>query len=78
MSEWQPIETAPRDGTEIIARMGTATPPYCESMYFVPFDDDESDGMWHWTQDGDAPAINKPTHWMPLPSPPARALEGEG
>lgn len=67
--KWQPIETAPKDGTHIIAWRATAKPPHCESMYFVPYDED-GNGLWHWVQDGDSPSENFPTHWMPLPPPP--------
>ena len=58
MSEWQPIETAPMDGTPIILL------PYGDvTDLFVSF----------WMQSDDRWANNewsKITHWMPLPSPP--------
>ena len=58
---WRLIETAPKDGTEILAwssRDGT----------FVVF---WHQGAWLWTShdlDGDE-ELNA-THWMPLPEPP--------
>lgn len=57
--EWQPIETAPKDGTFVLAYR--PCDPYFEPMYF-------NDGIWHWF-DGDSPSF-QPTHWMPLPDPP--------
>lgn len=62
MSGWQSIETAPRDGTEIIAYFGMTNPKYAESVRW-------SHGQWAWAQDGDYP-LDGPTHWMPLPPPP--------
>lgn len=61
---WQPIETAPKDGTTVIAYRPTK-PPHIEGMHW-------SEGCWYWSYDGDGPdgyAV-PPTHWMPLPSPP--------
>jgi hypothetical protein len=65
-SQWQPIDTAPMDGTEFLGyrrgQMATA--------YRVPRDDCE---MWSF---GDQSAAHeywpdmRPTHWMPLPEPP--------
>ena len=78
---WQPIETAPRDGTEIdvwvdghrvcnvhwsFSRSGTTG---------EPIDDPAWDG---WAVDGASGQSytpnyvrGTPTHWMPLPEPPA-------
>ena len=61
MTEWQPIETAPNDGTEILTIDGK----YCSVRY------------WGMGEDGDdawQPRIRGsfPTHWMPLPEPPAQ------
>ena len=66
---WQPIETAPKDGTHIIAfRPGNT--PHIEGMYWAVYEDTDRAGAWHWSYDGDAPRENPPTHWMPLPEPP--------
>ncbi len=66
MIEWQPIETAPMDGTEFLGwRRGIAG-----TAYRIPRDDCE---MWFFCgQSGNVeswPQV-KPTHWMPLPKPP--------
>ena len=57
-SAWQPIETAPRDGTQILAIWPGKGRPR-----IVWFD------RARWTDDGDHSLIDF-THWQPLPSPP--------
>ncbi len=68
--EWQPIETAPKDGTRIlVARIGRN-------------ESGKDLGIWwactgHWSDhyknwnDGIEPCgLCGPTHWMPLPAAP--------
>ena len=69
MSEWRPIESAPRDfGTRII--MGFAadeegySPPSYEGFW------SEADQQWRMTSDPSWKSSPQPTHWMPLPAPP--------
>ena len=67
MSEWQPIETAPKDGTAIIGFF----PPdlVCEVYY----DDDDDDPGWWYANTGRGDYHEDrvfPTHWIPLPAPP--------
>lgn len=62
MSEWQPIETAPKDGTAIIL---SAYSGALDRM--VSWDGRWSDWGGVWTHHG---RISQPTHWMPLPTPP--------
>ena len=60
MSEWQPIETAPRDGSEILL---FARGPYKDDYRGVgQWSEQRNDWLWSF-------AI-RPTHWMPLPEPP--------
>ena len=66
-NEWQPIETAPKDGTVFL---GYKRGQFRE-CYKVPRDDCD---MWCFggTSGADDLFPNiKPTHWMPLPKPPA-------
>jgi len=75
MSEWQPIETAPRDGTRILVHYRSG--PYTKQCWSA---NEASrfirvarwkDGKWildmpgHYRTDA--------THWMPLPPAPETA-----
>jgi Protein of unknown function (DUF551) len=71
MREWRTIDTAPRDGTEVLAlgagRYGSWV--ICTAHYDM--------GQW-WTDASECNDANRyfppefyPTHWMPLPEPPA-------
>jgi hypothetical protein len=66
MSEWQTIETAPRDGTPILV---VACDRYAV-MYFCT----EPYGSQYWCLGNHGGmqlvANDKITHWMPLPEPP--------
>ena len=66
MTDWQPIETAPKDGTTIF---GTSAKMGHRGM--VHFN---SDGEWEFV-DGltnlPAGVGFLPTHWMPLPESPS-------
>ena len=68
MSEWQSIETAPKDGTLFL---GYRDSDGCvREAYRVQRDDCE---MWCFGGSSGAENIApwlKPTHWMPLPPPP--------
>lgn len=65
MTTWQPINTAPRDGTRILATWAHTwrTGPHIEVL------ETGEEGYWFYTFDGDAP-VEEPTHWMPLPPDP--------
>lgn len=73
MNKWQPIDTAPKDGTVILGyeKRGIVS-MYWETYFIRPegevfgfwelgVEEEESDDMW------------TPTHWMPLPPPPQEA-----
>ena len=60
MNNWQPIETAPRDGTEFLGFS------YSESYHVVSYGYTH-DGIDHWFN-GDVHI--EITRWMPLPKPP--------
>lgn len=69
---WQPIETAPRDGTSILILYNGCAIEACWEC--VEYGDWESwsESVYWWSSelncldDGD-----EPTHWMPLPAAPA-------
>jgi hypothetical protein len=65
VSEWQPIETAPRDGTLILgAEKNWRGELLVAEMAW-------EDGEWQLTlQWGDETNEAAPTHWMPRPAPP--------
>ena len=72
-SDWQPIETAPRDGdTVLLCVQGHVTVGGWLDRAAQDIEEYEP-GAWEgwWTLDADE---GEPTHWMPLPSPP----ESEG
>lgn len=59
MSEWQPIATAPRDGTSVLIAV--------DGLVHL--------GRWFggakWQIADRAFDARSPTHWLPLPAPPA-------
>lgn len=70
--EWQPIETAPKDGTPILissANWRTAWRGYYRSAQTEPEDRVVRFGEG-WTRDNYADINLIATHWMPLPEPP--------
>lgn len=67
MSDWQPIETAPKDGTAILAWEKDWECPAVVSL-------EEYDGTEYWEYResliNDAMGEAFPTHWIPLPDAP--------
>jgi hypothetical protein len=72
MSEWQPIETAPKDGTRFV---GITPTPSRRCPYTV--------SICHWEKGlreprfifDDWAKLEVPTLWMPLPAPPAPPVQ---
>lgn len=74
MSEWQPIETAPKDGRWVLIYGGKSIhDPQDGSRTFECICDTviqaflNSSGKWEGMVDG---WTYTPTHWRPLPPPP--------
>lgn len=74
--EWQPIETAPLDGTQIIATWIDVFGEPCVGLArygscFV-IENHERTGKTRigWMCEGGSETWSVPTHWMPLPPPP--------
>ena len=61
---WQPIETAPRDGSRILAYQSSTGDCISECWW----EEDLTDFWAGWVNDFDSEP--SPTHWRPLPSPP--------
>ena len=72
MNEWQPIETAPKDGTKVLLFVDTG---YEARIHPGKWNDDRYakrprpywDYLYFQTMDS---RDHQPTHWMPLPAPP--------
>lgn len=63
-AEWRPIETAPRDGTNVLG--------WCGSYVDICRTEHKFEVGEVWMTDGcaDFGGRESPTHWMPLPSAP--------
>ena len=69
MSEWQPIETAPKDGTKVL--LWQAGNPSGEWPFMASWETSRSHpngGIWAIYIEGQA--LRDPTHWMPIQEPP--------
>lgn len=70
-SGWKPIDTAPKDGTNIIICIAGITRSSGEAYWYQ--NENGSNGGWQ-TWDGEnhkrTVYITQPTHWMPLPQAP--------
>ena len=64
-SEWQPIETAPKDGTHILV-----CGPHNNGSQYMDVCGWPKNWTSKWPVAYMAYAAGEPTHWMPLPTPP--------
>ena len=62
---WQPIETAPKDGTDIYATRIDGIVFRPSIIYWEKFE-----GRGWLCSQTHRPVSSQPTHWMPLPQPP--------
>jgi hypothetical protein len=61
---WRPIETAPKDGTQILGLwVSYLDGQLMQPSYGVVWNEG---GSWLEAYD----EVSQPTHWMPLPEPP--------
>jgi hypothetical protein len=88
-ASWQPIETAPKDGTVVYLCRGkrvtagnwesvisTSAEYHSNGTYLGQYEDGDSwEGWISW--DGGFTEEEPPTHWMPIPKPPAIDAMGE-
>lgn len=80
MTEWKPIKTAPKDGTEIILGWDSASVWIVRNGWWCDgFDQfegvyiEDDCGWWayrHSVTQEKLEGYDSPTHWMPLPEPP--------
>ncbi len=76
MSEWQKIDSAPRDGTEILITYKQCDSWFLHNAFWMEGDGVEPEDVGWWSYlltevsrtqlDG----CCEPTHWQPLPDPP--------
>jgi len=74
VSDWQPIETAPRDGREILLN-GLLVPPCVdagERSTVIGYWTDHNSGGWVWH----GAVATRFEWWMPLPAQPRASLNG--
>lgn len=75
MSEWQPIDSAPKDCFVLLFCPGEGHDEQRVGQWCKSFDTD--DEAWRyaalWCGDAYVSVLCKPTHWMPLPDPPVPA-----
>jgi hypothetical protein len=79
MTEWQPFETAPKDGTKILAFWSEYWEhPLHWEPEIMKFDVDK--GWWvTWDVDWeDVGSVVRPAFWIPLPEPPQPVREEYG
>ena len=67
--DWQPIETAPKDGTRVILLIPYDRERFSEVECTDGGNWDADDNCWRYDGD-DGPFDLQPTHWMTLPAPP--------
>ena len=69
--DWRPIDTAPKDGTEIIVYVPdfheVSAAWYSQQTGLWPY------GPYAYSEDGEPVNVGLPSHWMPFPAPPGAA-----
>ena len=90
MTDWRSIETAPKDGTEVLLRVerragvpgGLLVGHFMSGGHCIE-DHPPIDRGWYFWNGAIFDRAANPTHWMPLPAPPtesavesAKATEG--
>jgi hypothetical protein len=70
---WQPIETAPKDGTWVLLTGGDIDYGWDGGFKPSVVSGQWADTRWQfaWYDSGYYGEYENPTHWMPLPPPPS-------
>lgn len=72
MTDWQPIETAPKTGCYVLlARDHGLDDMAMEGYWRDEINEGRFPAGWVMSIDPDTSWPVEPTHWMPLPEPPA-------
>lgn len=69
--QWQPIESAPKDGTRILTCY--VSEKHSANTFICKYEPDECDTDYVWLTDEGV--YERPTHWQPLPPPPTGEKE---
>lgn len=75
---WQPMETAPRNGTSILVHLPGSRRPVQEVWWAIAYEG----GPGYWSTPfgpagrGYTILPESPSHWMPLPAPPLAIIPG--
>lgn len=80
MADWQPIETAPQDGSAFIGLIGRLVYTVHWQQYYDKWPHQEGGPTFRggWSREvHDAHYPCSPTHWMPFPDKPSTPLSGE-
>lgn len=82
MTEWQPIETAPKDGTAVLLWFENSHAPVIGSYHSSErYDHGKlvySNAYWSWNGSWMIPGkLPAPTHWSRLPSGPNGDIDKE-
>jgi len=85
MTDWQPIETAPRDGTDVIVGFDRADTWIVHVAWWRTGEEygctANDRGWWSYTLGSvtqeQLDEDRTPTHWMPLPDPPVSISGGK-
>lgn len=74
MSEWQPIETAPKDGTPILVFSPYEKRDEPTNIIVARYGTANGEEFWDYCEEMLSNVSGEidpsPTHWMPLPPPP--------
>ena len=70
---WQPIETAPKDGTEVILSKWSGSYATPETSFCWAINGYFKDGYWY-SKDPIIGKLAEPTHWMLLSQPPKEEI----
>lgn len=74
-TKWLPIETAPKEGTEILVMHVCIETQIVHNAFWIEDEDDKKETGWWSYEHSEVSRIKlddwlTPTHWMPLPSDP--------